>query len=254
MTTAKRSKARETKSKGEKVREAKAIVVAVRGDDEVDFLGSRAASTPLGEATARAELTLLRSRIESLVHHEGREAHEVGTALNTLYMRHADAVLGYGSFRRFLAAEFADDPRRAYEAMAVARAASLSLASQKGARWVLRAFSWARLEGHADLSRAGELSLDLGDGEKVALRDASIRQIDEAIGRRSVTTLEEPAGRKVQRARTRVNELLAKDPEIAALSPKVYLDEGAVVVRTVSRSPEDARALKRLYAAVWSPR
>ena len=123
-----------------------ARALAVRGDDEVDFLGSRAGSTPIGAPTVRAELASLRSRIESLVRHEGREAHEVGTALNTLYMRHADAVLGYDSFRRFLLAEFADDPRRAYEAMLVARAASLSLAAEKGARWVLRAFTWARID------------------------------------------------------------------------------------------------------------
>lgn len=244
MAKAKRAKAEATKT----------AALAVRGDDEVDFLGSRAASSPLGAATARAELASLRSRIESLVRHEGREAHEVGTTLNTLYMRHADAVLGYETFRRFLLTEFADDPRRAYEAMAVARAASLSLASEKGARWVLRAFTWARLEGHADLSRVHDLALDLGDGEKVALREASIRQIDEAIGRRSVKALDEPAGRKVQRARTRVTELLARDPEVASLSPTVYLEDGAVVVRTVSRSPDDARALKRLYAAVWSTR
>jgi hypothetical protein len=231
-----------------------ARALAVRGDDEVDFLGSRAGSTPIGAPTVRAELASLRSRIESLVRHEGREAHEVGTALNTLYMRHADAVLGYDSFRRFLLAEFADDPRRAYEAMVVARAASLSLAAEKGARWVLRAFTWARLEGHGDLARAGDLALDLGDGATIALRDASIRQIDEALGRRSMRTLDEPAGRKVQRARGRVTELLARDPEVAALAPTVYLDNGAVVVRTVARSPDDARALKRLYAAVWSTR
>lgn len=254
MAKAKREKVSEAKAKPSKADDAKAIVTVARGDDEVEFLGSRSSSTPLGAATARAELASLRSRIESLVRHEGREAHEVGTTLNTLYMRHADVVLGYDSFRRFLLAEFADDPRRAYEAMAVARAASLSLASEKGARWVLRAFTWARLEGHADLSRVSHLSLDLGDGETIALEHASIRQIDEAIGRRSVKSLEEPAGRKVQRARTRVTELVAKDPEIAALAPKVYLEEGAVVVRTVARSPDDARALKRLYAAVWSKR
>lgn len=231
-----------------------AQALALRGDDEVDFLGSRAGSTPLGAATVRAELASLRSRIASLVRHEGREAHEVGTALNTLYMRHADAVLGYESFRRFLLAEFADDPRRAYEAMAVARAASLTLASEKGARWVLRAFTWARLGGHGDLSRAADLALDLGDGVQVALREATIRQIDEAIGRRAVQGLDEPAGRKVQRARSRVTALRARDPAVAALAPTVYLENGAVVVRTVARSPDDARALKRLYAAVWSPR
>lgn len=243
-----------TKANEKKSDEAKVVELTVRGDDEVDFLGSRAASTPLGSATVRASLASLRSRIESLVHQEGRESHEIGTALNTLYMHHADAVLGYESFRRFLLAEFADDPRRAYESMAIARAASLSLASEKGARWVLRAFAWARLEGHADLSRASDLALDLGDGEVVALRQASIRQIDAAIGRRAVASLDEPAGRKVQRARARVADLLARDPGVAALSPTVYLDEGSVVVRTVSRSPDDARALKRLYAAVWTTR
>ena len=51
-----------------------------------------------------------------------------------------------------------------------------------------------------------------------------------------------------------MTELLARDPEVAALAPTVYLDHGAVVVRTVARSPDDARALKRLYAAVWSTR
>ncbi len=231
-------------------REERAVVR--RGADEVDFLASRAEATPMAANVAKAELRALRGRIESLVRQEGREMHEIGTALNTLYMRHADAALGYDSFRRFLLDEFADDPRRAYEAMAIARAATANLAMEKGARWVLRAAVWARLEGHADLSRALGLTVEAGDGSRVALRDASIRQIDEAIGRRGWKALDEPAGRKVKRARERVGELIASDPAVAALTPTVFLDRGEVVVRTVARSPDDGRALKRLWAAVWS--
>lgn len=229
--------------------------LARRGGDEVEFLGSRAEAAPMSASAARAELRGLRGRVASLVRHEGREAHEIGTALNTLYMRHADAALGHRSFRQLLLAEFGDDPRRPYEAMVVARAATAELAEEKGARWVLRAATWARVEGHdVELARSLERPVTTDDGRVVALRDATIRQIDEALGRRAQRAIEEPAGRRVQRARARVAELAAKDASVAALDPSIYLDAGEVVVRTVSRGPDDAKALRRLFAAVWSGR
>lgn len=226
-----------------------------RGDDEVPFLHSRASSTPMGAATAKVELRALRGRLDALSRHEGREAHEIGTVLNTLYMRHADASLGYRSFRQFLLAEFADDPRRAYEAMAVARAATVTLASEKGARWVLRAVTWAQLEGHGpDLAPCLALPVTVEPDRAVPLRDTTIRALDEAIGRRAVNALEEPAGRRLHRARARVTDIIARDPAVAALAPSVYLDAGEVVVRTVSRRADDAKAIRRLYAAVWGKR
>lgn len=229
--------------------------LVLRGDDEVEFLGSRAASTPMSAAQARTELRALRSRVESLVRHEGREAHELGTALNTLYMRHADVALGHRGFRQLLLEEFADDPRRAYEAMIIARAATAALAEEKGARWVLRAATWARVEGHGhELARCLDLPLKDGEGGAVRLRDASIRAIDEALGRRAVKAVEAPAGRRLLRARERVRALIDDDKDVAALAPTVYLEEGQVVVRTVSRGPDDAKALRRLFSAVWGAR
>lgn len=226
-----------------------------RGDDEVPFLNSRAASTPMGAAAAKIELRALRSRLDALSRHEGREVHEIGTVLNTLYMRHADVSLGHRSFRQFLLAEFADDPRRAYEAMTVARAATVTLASEKGARWVLRAVTWAQLEGHGpDLSPCLTLPVTVGEDRAVPLRDTTIRALDEAIGRRAVKALDEPVGRRLQRARARVTELTARDTAVAALEPSVFLDDGEVVVRTVSRRADDAKAIRRLYAAVWGKR
>lgn len=229
--------------------------LVLRGDDEVEFLESRASSTPMSAVAVRTELRALRSRIESLVRHEGREAHELGTALNTLYMRHADVALGHSSFRRLLLAEFADDPRRAYEAMIIARAATGALAEEKGARWVLRAATWAKVEGHGyELAGCLDLPVTDAEGTAVLLRDASIRAIDEALGRRATKELEAPAGRRIRRARERVRALIEEDRSVAALAPSVYLEEGKVVVRTVSRGPGDAKALRKLFAAVWSAR
>lgn len=228
--------------------------LARRGDDELDFLGSRARATPQSAATARVELRGLRGRLEALTRHEGRELHEVGTALNTLYMRHADAALGYPSFRALLQAELAADPRRGYEAMIVARVATADLAAAKGARWVLRAASWALLQGHAELGPALDLPVARAEGPPVPLRDATIRQIDEAIGRRSLEAPDDAPGRRVHRARERVRDLAARDAAVAALRPSVYVEDGEMVVRTVARGPESAAALRRLCAAVWGSR
>lgn len=221
-----------------------------RGKDELDFMKSRADSTPLSEAVAHAELAQLRSRLDSLERHEGLELHELGTTLLKLYMRHADATLGYRSYRAFLEAEFAGDPRRAFEAMTVARATTAAIAAEKGARWVLRAWAWARLAGHEDLTRAGRLTVEVR-GQSVRLLDTTVRQLDEAIGRAGQPQLAEPAGRQLDKARRRVGELVRADGEVAALAPSLFLDQGKLRVRTTASDPGDLAALKRVLRATY---
>lgn len=225
---------------------------AGRGQDEVDFLGSRAHSTPEKPATIRATLAQLVDQVRRAKRTEGIEAHAHGTTLNTLYMRHADAVLGFPSFKAFLVASWPEDVGEAYRAMRIAKLCT----AEQATAGVTRCDLGIRLMRRLSVESFGKLvdpkrpfMLHLPDDAKVSFADATVRQL-----RAALALLETPGAtsaddeqEQLQRTRREIAALVEVSPEYLELYPTASLQDGEVEVRLRARGKGGRRtALKFL--------
>lgn len=225
-----------------------------RGRDELDFLGSRAKATPLDAATVRAHLQGIHTRIEASKRGRGREAHESGTLLNTVYMRHGDASLGFLSFRKLLIAHWPDRLDDAYGFMLVARRCT-ALQCETHGYW--KALYGIRLADKLELAdfdalEAREFAID-ADGLPVTFARMTI---EEVRARSTPAALEaatesEPSGRAVLRLRGRAQKLQSEHVEYQALGIRIFVADGAPSVSVTSSRKEGAEAARRFLAELW---
>ena len=73
------------------------------------------------------------------------------------------------------------------------------------------------------------------------LLETTVRQLDEAIGRRAQPKLEAPAGRQLARARRKFSELVRGDPAAAAWP--LVLQQEPLLIRPTPQSPAELEAL-----------
>jgi len=227
---------------------------APRGADELDFMPSRQKSTPLKPATLREKLARVVEPARLRRPFEGIQAHAEGTLLNELYMRHADAVLGFRSWRQLLLASFPeDDPRTAYDRQRVA----LFCTETEAALGIAKCLRGIRLFPKLKLRKFGEL-LDPpvvvklpGGGEATFVR-ASVADLDSVLRHLGDEGDEEDEtrGEALQHTRKAVDGLLEKEPEYRGLRPTASLQDDGIEVRTRPRGRAGYLLAARFYAAL----
>jgi hypothetical protein len=212
--------------------------VTPRGADEEElaFLGSRAESTPLSEATIKATLAQLADEVRRAASSAGVEAHAHGTTLITLYKRHADTVLGYPSFRALLVAEWPDDISQAYRAIRIARGCTV----EQSRLGVNKCDLGLRLVSRVGLKSFGQLvdpkrpyMLKLPDDLEVSFADASVRQIRAALGLiETPPPADEDERELLAKVRREIAVLVERSPEYLELAPAVGLRDGKLEIRS----------------------
>lgn len=140
----------------------------------------------------------------------GRDGHEVGTLLNTLYMRHADVVLGFPSFRHLLIANWHDRLDEAYGSMLIARECTVTQAETHG--------FWKALYGVRLMAKLGLetfVALEAHDfGQtpaSITFEELSVTEVQVLSGRPALPAAEpdEKVGRAVVRLRHKAEALQA---------------------------------------------
>lgn len=225
--------------------------LAKRGRDELEFMGSRAESTPLDRATIDAHLTGLRSRVVTRRRHRGREVHELGTTLNTLYMRHADAVLDKQSFADLLAEQWQDDLEEAKGCMIVARFLTVDQAEEHGYWKSLYAVRLMKKLGLVTFDALEKRTFDLPRGSRIAFKDLSVGETKDLSALRPPKALEEPPGRAVVKLRKRASELQERREDYADLTVRISPAEGQPRVTVTSTGRDGSEAARRFLADLW---
>jgi hypothetical protein len=225
---------------------------AARGQDELDFLGSRQRSAPRDPRISREKLLGVVRAALSLDRSTGREFHDQGTVLVELYMEHADTALGFRSFRLFLEKHWPLGLTSAYERMRIARLCTAEQAAKYGASACvlgLRAMAALEITSFAEFQRT-PLRLHADDGGGVVHFPAPAAALRSVL--RALATVDEPerganVGETLRRYRAAVDSLQAGDPAIAALRPVVWADAKGAYVRVTAGSAVEAAAAARLY-------
>jgi hypothetical protein len=224
-----------------------------RGGDELPFMDSRAGSTPLDAPTIRAHVDDLAQRVVGASRARGREAHEVGTILDTLYMRHADAVLGYKSFPAFLEDRWPDSLDEAYGAMHIARACTATQAETHGF-W--KAFYGIRLMKKLGLPSFAALEKHVFDADRYGAKSFAAMKV--ATVQRFTTQPSlvvapptEKVGREVVRLRDRAEALREKRSEYAALKVRVFAAEGKPCVTITAAGRDGSETARRFLGDLW---
>jgi len=223
-----------------------------RGKDEFDFLKSRQDSTPERAATLRATLGQLLDEDRRGTAAAGRTAHAQGTTLVTLYMRHADPVLGYPSFRALLEKCWRQGVDDALRRMRIARFCT----EDEAAHGISMCDRGIRLMGALELASFGELldddkplHLKLADGTSVRFAQASVHQLEDAL--RVLGAPEPPGEASVQdltRTRGHIDGLVEEKPAYARLHPTALLQEGVVEVRVRARGRAQQLLASKFFA------
>jgi hypothetical protein len=211
-------------------------------EEELAFLGSRAGSTPLSEATVKATLAQLADEVRREAAAAGVSAHAHGTTLVTLYKRHADAVLGYPSFRALLAAHWPDDLSDAYRAMRIAKGCT----AEQARIGVSKCDLGLRLLARVGLKSFGQLvdprrpyMLALPDDGQVSFAEATVRQLRAALG---LLETPPPAGEDdralLARVRREIAVMVEASPQYLELAPAASVRDGQLEFRTSARGLE----------------
>jgi len=228
-----------------------------RGADEIDFLDSRQKSMPLKAATLREKLKGVTAPARRRVPFDGRQAHAEGTELVELYMRHADAVLGYPSFRQLLLENWAPGLDDAYRRMRIAKFCTEDQATlgvtkcDRGIRLMKR----LEKKSFEDLLEP-PLILRLpakASRPQTTFFDATPDEVlwtIEELERLARPQPDETLGEAVFHTRGTVRDMIDDEPRYEELHPTVSAGEKDVVVRT-SPSGRDGFALAaKFYASL----
>lgn len=228
---------------------------AVGGPDELEFLGSRERSNRFSESVARTKAAAVAERALSLDRHVGSESHEQGTALVELYMRHADEVLGFRSFRAFLLETWPLDLGIAYERMQIARLATRREAESYGYTACvlgLRIMRALRIESFEQF-KSTTLRLHEDDGGGTVTFPAPATALRSVLRALHSTDPDEAApdvGETLRRYRAAVDALIAVHGDIAALKPVVWADAEGAYVRVTAGTADQAKAAVKLYQRI----
>lgn len=227
------------------------------GRDEFDFLATRRASSPYGEETAETALRQLSRRARTFDGTSGGEAHEQGTMLVELYARHADAVLGFGSFRALLQEYWPLGLSAAYRRMRLARATTQNMAIAYGYTRCLLGLRLMKLTGARDFEALAALKLPMPDATgggfvqfpatvdalRQAIRELTARNQMEAVAR-----LPRPASAVLNDARKLLDALVSEDDAVRSLHPRAHVRNGRVHFPVKAPStPVEVAAAARLY-------
>lgn len=228
---------------------------AARGADEpkLAFLGSRLKSLPLKEATIREKLAGLGRVAGAFDQSAAVSWTDQGEELVALYMRHADAVLGFPSFKAFLRRHWPHGITGAYDRMRFAKYATRAQVERYRYAKLLEAIRLVELLGLADIAALEAVDLRLPaeeGGGTVRLAHAETEQL--AAARRLLKAprfddAPRSAGEELQATRTWVKALCQKTPEYAALEPTAFLEDGVVTVRVTARGAKAAAVAERFY-------
>lgn len=231
------------------------IVPPPRGADEsaLEFLGSRQRSTPLEAPTVREKLIALRRDVEAQDRAQIASWYNDGEVLNTVYMRHGDAVLSASSFRALLREWWPLNLASAYERMRVAKYATRAQAEKYRLTRCRLACRLAEKLKCASLAALEELDLQLPaeeGGGTVRLAQADAEQLAAALRLLKAPKLEDAEksrGEELVDVRAWVKAQCEDDEEIAALVPTTFLRDGEVTVRVSAVGARQAKAAARFY-------
>jgi hypothetical protein len=226
--------------------------VVKRGSDELEFLKSRARSVPLGTPLAREKVTQLKRRVLTADGQQAAEAHDQGTELVELYMRHADAALGYPTFSALLEDQWPLDLSVAYERMRIARLCTHDQAAKHGYTSCVLGLRIMRMLGTDSFEEFLKQPLPLHpkDGGGTVRFPAPAKQLRSVLRQLAVHAAEGDAAdvtRQFRRYRTTVDELMEKDADVAALKPVLWADAKGVYLRVTAGGPAQTRAAAALY-------
>ena len=236
---------------------AKKAEPAPRGADDpelTELLGSRQASNPLHAPEVRKTLIDLKNRATEWDRSSATAVGLDGTDLITLYMRHADATLGFASFRALLLQWWPLDVSSAYARMRIAKLTTMEQ---------LRKYRYTKCrQGTAIVTALGLKSLTELEAKPLALPagfPAKTVLFKEATNEQLAAVLRllkaPPAqvisvrhGEKLLRAREWLRKEMLQDAAVAKLEPVAFLREGVIHVRVTAGGPEQATAASRFYA------
>lgn len=225
-----------------------------RGADELAFLKSRARSVPLTREVANERVRTFLHAIATRDANEGATAHDEGTELNGLYMRHVDAVLGFPTWRAFLALHWPADPSTALDRQQIAHHATRATAARYGLSrtlYGLRIMGLTGLESFEALESV-DLRLHADDGGTIVRFPASAPKLRSVIRRLVAEAATQPpadadSGDELRETSAIVRELSANDEGIAAIRPTAWADANGVHVRVTAKGRDGAEAAVRLY-------
>lgn len=228
------------------------------GRDEFEYLATRRTSAPFGEEAAEATLRQLARRARTFDGTSGGEAHEQGTMLVELYTRHADVVLGHGSFRTLLREHWPLGLSAAYRRMRLARATTQDKAIAFGYTRCLLGLRLMKLTGAKDFDDLATRKLPMpastGGGfiQFPATVDELRSAIRELVARsepETIAALPRATSSMLTEARKLMEAMMAEDDAVASLHPRAHVRHGRLhfPVRTPSTATEVAAAA-RLYA------
>jgi hypothetical protein len=225
---------------------------ARRNADELDWMPTRREAVPLTPATARAMLGAVVDRVATGKRAKGREAHQVGTALNTLYMRHGDAALGMGSFKALVERHWPDLDDDAWAQMMIARYLTADEAEEHGYWKSFYAVRLMRKLGLETFAALVHRSFDPdGTGER-RFADLSANEVKRLATQTSLPARrEERVSQKVHRLQKRARELCEQHEAFAGLEVKVSERAGAPWVVIGSAGPEGGDAASKFHRLLW---